>query len=403
MDTRRKTTSLLADTGGATMVAGIFMAALLVGLLFHVLLLGQTIAYRDRIDAAADRVAFEAAVGHARSTNEIALANNIQMVAVANVFALETARINLDICASAAVFGGREYQECPRLRDAFPERYAAVPSLVELIREMTAVGELVRDATPELVQEEARRAFVTTPLARRIAVHVDATPLPATADSMLVQCTRTQGLVSELLDDSYLPAELVALFLRPPRGVSPAPLYCPAPRVLPGIGPVLITEHSGSEPLQIRAIVVGPERGFSRGERSRGLMLLGRLLAPDFEVQDAALPIPAREELSRLAIAQAEYYSDWEHANRLTGGPDTSAYPYVMAEEDSFYMHWRARLRRVRTPVDVATWEADARFAEYVRARWVPGCDLACGAIPNCTLACDQLTRLETMGSHASR
>lgn len=394
--------SLLADTGGATMVAGIFMAALLVGLLFHVVLLGQSIAYRDRVDAAGDRVAFEAAVGHARSVNEIALANNIQMIAVANVFALETARINLEVCAEAAVFGGREYQDCPRLLDELPPRYAAVRPLVRLVREMTDVGARVADATPELVQEEARRAFVTVPLERRNAVHVDAAPLPVETGSMLVQCTRTQGLVSELLDASYLPPALVALFLRPPRRPSPAPLDCPAPRLLPGIGPTLVTERSGSEPMQVRGVVVGPRRPWSRGERSNGLMLLGRLLAPDFEAESRDLPNRAREELARLSLTQAEYYSDWEHANRLTG-PDLSEFPYVMPEEDSFYMHWRARLRRLRVPVDVATWEADARFAEYVRSRWVPACDAACSAMPSCTSACDEILRLEAMGNHASR
>ena len=67
--------SLLHGQDGATMVMGVFIATLLVGLIYYVWGIGDTILVRERMQDASDTAAFSAAVMHARGMNMIALLN----------------------------------------------------------------------------------------------------------------------------------------------------------------------------------------------------------------------------------------------------------------------------------------------------------------------------------------
>jgi|GEM_PF-709854 hypothetical protein len=71
--------SLLADESGATMVMGIFMAAMLVGMIYYVWGIGGAVVHRERLQDAADTAAFGAAVVEARGMNLIALLNVIML------------------------------------------------------------------------------------------------------------------------------------------------------------------------------------------------------------------------------------------------------------------------------------------------------------------------------------
>ena len=67
----------MADQDGATMVMGIFIATFLVGMIYYVWGIGDTIMFRERMQDASDTAAFSAAVMHARGMNMIALLNMI--------------------------------------------------------------------------------------------------------------------------------------------------------------------------------------------------------------------------------------------------------------------------------------------------------------------------------------
>ena len=80
---------LLRDQAGATMVMGIFMAMLLVGLIYYVWGIGDAVMVRERMQDASDTASFSAAVIHARGMNLISLMNMI-MAALAVVGATLT-------------------------------------------------------------------------------------------------------------------------------------------------------------------------------------------------------------------------------------------------------------------------------------------------------------------------
>ena len=72
----------LRRSDGAVMVMGVFMAIGLVGAVWYVIGLGDALIYRDKMQEAADSVAFSGAVVHARGMNFIAAINLIMLVLV---------------------------------------------------------------------------------------------------------------------------------------------------------------------------------------------------------------------------------------------------------------------------------------------------------------------------------
>ncbi len=76
--------TLLEDNRGAIMVVAVFMATVLVGSLWYIIGLGDSMLYRERMQDGADATAFVAAVYHARGMNIIAMIN-ILMAAVLGV------------------------------------------------------------------------------------------------------------------------------------------------------------------------------------------------------------------------------------------------------------------------------------------------------------------------------
>lgn len=75
-----KKPTLLSDTSGATMVMGVFMAAMLVGMIYYVWGIGGAVVHRERLQDAADTAAFGAAVIEARGMNLICVLNMIMLV-----------------------------------------------------------------------------------------------------------------------------------------------------------------------------------------------------------------------------------------------------------------------------------------------------------------------------------
>lgn len=77
---KNRAPSLLSDESGATMVMGIFMAAMLVGMIYYVWGIGGMVVHRERLQDAADTAAFGAAVIEARGMNLISILNVIMLV-----------------------------------------------------------------------------------------------------------------------------------------------------------------------------------------------------------------------------------------------------------------------------------------------------------------------------------
>src|SRR5260370_42411244 len=75
------------DTRGAVYVLGIAMAAFLALFLWHIMSVPDALVYRERMQDAADSVAFESAVMHARTMNLLA-AINIIMSAVLSILVM---------------------------------------------------------------------------------------------------------------------------------------------------------------------------------------------------------------------------------------------------------------------------------------------------------------------------
>lgn len=76
---RAPSRDLLSDESGATMVMGIFMAAMLVGMIYYVWGIGGMVIHRERLQDAVDTAAFGAAVVEARGMNLISLINVIML------------------------------------------------------------------------------------------------------------------------------------------------------------------------------------------------------------------------------------------------------------------------------------------------------------------------------------
>ncbi|WP_236519650.1 hypothetical protein [Sandaracinus amylolyticus] len=105
--TRRPITSaafpaLTLDQRGAIMVIGVFMSAMLVGILYYVWGIGGALLFRERMQDAADASAFSAAVVHARGMNIIALLNIVMAALAAVETGLQVAAEMLDAAAIAA-------------------------------------------------------------------------------------------------------------------------------------------------------------------------------------------------------------------------------------------------------------------------------------------------------------
>jgi len=91
------------DQQGAIMVLGIFMCSCIAGLLWYVAGLGDAIVYRERMQEAADAVAFSGAVLHARGMNLIVLINLLMAVVLAIRVALKMLILALTI--ATVIFG----------------------------------------------------------------------------------------------------------------------------------------------------------------------------------------------------------------------------------------------------------------------------------------------------------
>ena len=99
------------------MLIGLLMAVFLVGILYHVVGIGDAVLHRERMQDAADAAAFSGAVLHARGMNLVVLINIIMAALLAILVALKLLQsllhIAIALCAALSFF-------VPALASAIP-------------------------------------------------------------------------------------------------------------------------------------------------------------------------------------------------------------------------------------------------------------------------------------------
>ena len=88
---------LAADERGAMMIISIFMAMLVVAMLYYVAGIGETIVYRERLQDASDSAVMAGAVNFARTMNIVALMNVVMasVLAVSVIFSIAAKGIDI--------------------------------------------------------------------------------------------------------------------------------------------------------------------------------------------------------------------------------------------------------------------------------------------------------------------
>jgi hypothetical protein len=162
------------------MVMGIFMCSCLVGALWYLAGIGDAILYRERMQEAADAVAFSDAALHARGMNLIVLVNLVMAVILSIRVALRVAKLVLAV--AAAVFAGLGITN-PGLWAAAPPTAGAAATINSLdnasksaidgaLNALVKVQDFIALATPALAHTAAKLSVGTKyePVIDRVAI-----------------------------------------------------------------------------------------------------------------------------------------------------------------------------------------------------------------------------------------
>lgn len=337
--------SLYRDQRGATMVMGIFMACLLVGMLYYVMGIGETIMYRERMQDASDSGAFAAAVMHARGMNILALLNMV-MAAVLGV--LVAMKITLAIVTIAAAIASGI---CASVVGAW-----ACPLAAALLAFALIIEDKIEATEPTIhaIVEVCHQAG-----------EVVKTGIPLAAEAKVIQLGRETfnepteiGFMLPVLRD--LPVEGDEGMLCQKAGEQAAMLFptpfigYPVTRFVPGwrrlvgrfaraFSAYLCGESAdkafqvksgaelGDESFQLRAFMIGrPDHEW--GRRGVAMAVWG-------DPESARGSYEALEQITKVSFAQAEFYFDDGNHSRD-----------IDRKEWMWHMNWRARLRRFSMP-----------------------------------------------------
>lgn len=161
-DLRTQPRSLVRDESGALMVMGIFMAMLLVGFIYYVAGLGDTILFRERMQDSSDAGAWAAAVIHARGMNVIVFLNMLMAAIAAVLIAIKIILLMLQIASIIA----KVLSAIPYTAAAGAALQAVVDPLKEAVSEVhDAVQDFADEILPILTKAERAIAKAIPPLA----------------------------------------------------------------------------------------------------------------------------------------------------------------------------------------------------------------------------------------------
>lgn len=356
----QRSPGLFADQRGATMVMGVFIAVLLVGMIYYVWGIGDAIMYRERMQDASDTAAFSGAVIHARGMNMLALIN-VVMAALAMVVStlsvitamLEYAAIaagivclgcapslgSCTVCCEACVHSARHYLESERV-DSIHDRVDGVVRPIVRGLHTYAVG--IRYGVPLAAQAKVisygtdvyspvTQAGVMAPLRLELPAQDDETDWPC--DEKVTNAfpvgVRTMSPILVWLwghASLYMAGGIIAGELD--AGRITANEWCEDGFFQRITDPA---QTMGNDEYQVQAYMLG--------DHDLEWTQIGVAVATWGEGDDAGSTYSSLAEMGRVSFAQAEFY--YQMDGGFFGGNDDW-------EEWLWHMNWRARLRRWR-------------------------------------------------------
>lgn len=327
---------LLSDESGATMVIGVFMAAMLVGFLYYMYGMGSVIIHRDRLQDAADSGAFAAAVIHARAMNILSILNMIMAV-----FAIVGAafRIAQDIVFWSAFWAwiGCSWPYCvDAVRHTADyrstrSRASNIESYMETLTRIThGVAVLVREGAPIMAQarvvtwsehyDPTTNIGVMYPLLPSLAAEEDDSNWPC-REKVKVLAMIGGGAISlfSTHQSGYYFAGLASGLAEEGLTSNRSDYWCD----MDNFQKVEEGAWLGEQEFQLLAFMEGPRRyeWAEEGVAVAGWGETGSNMTDDLRA------------INNFSVAQAEYYFEDD------GGQDH--------EEWLWHCQWRARMRRV--------------------------------------------------------
>ncbi len=351
--------ALLRDDRGAMMLMGIFMTTFIVGLLYYIAGIGETIVYRERMQDAADATAMAGAVMLARGMNVIVLLNltlasvyGILVIAQAALSIVWTAQAAADaVCAGCGPWCASCCRECLAA-------FCLLTSTCDARDARNEARDIVEDVA-DATHSASRNLRTVVPLSAIGAgfeITMEQYNPPATAGAgyaglnLPLENDPSRRICDEIVGTSALPqwgvVSLAATELafhhacsRGDRYVAVAALSAPF-----WTWQACRSEHSrvrnkpqrveggvnlGDDEFQYRSVVVGaPPYGLgddNRHDERVAIATYGR-------ETDADSPLDSLAQLHRFSFAQSEYYYD--------GQTDRENWMWDLM--------WKARLRRFR-------------------------------------------------------
>ncbi len=211
--------SLAHNESGAILVIGVFMAVVLVGLLYYVSGMGTTIFHRERMQDAADAVALATAIGHARGMNLIVFINLVMAALVAVVLALKVIEMLLTglllILAAIAWFfppAGAAIGVVQPAREAVAEVHNAAREIVDAILIVLHLTEQAVMYITPAVSVVAGAATATDAYDDVVDLAIAIPPritLPVENDSYDRLCKEAEKMLSDLIKMATDPIPLI--------------------------------------------------------------------------------------------------------------------------------------------------------------------------------------------------
>jgi len=328
--------SLAADQSGAVLVIGLFAAALLIGVVYFLLGIGDTLYHTERMQDAADSGAYALGVLHARAMNLVALLNMVELSAVAILSAL------LAIMAAALSTIGwisSNYYRLivygwtiPSLVIVFIQAASAYSSaeseLNEILQAANRAQQVLKDELPYIADIKADELVTDNygpPVQAGYSWPIRS--LPIEDGTVIEECIRAFPYAYTLAHYAFRDVPESSIRSRA-RGYAAGyiPIFC----LILGENAQRLEDDAdlGGEDFQLRSFVFGgPLRGLGES---------GVKTATWRADESGGAITDTRDVMSRFSFAQAEYYFD---------GP----WPQF---EMLWHMDWRARMRRFRLPPD---------------------------------------------------
>ncbi len=349
--------SLARDEDGAIMIAGIFVSAFLVGALYLLIGASTAMQHGERMQDAADSAAFSSAQMHAQGMNLIALNNMVKVGALATIVAhgsvvlgaVQTINwINssywreyiygwtIPFLAVVAVQAGAKYNSSRSQIDDIID--AAHESQETLRDDLSLVAEEVVNREFQPTFDSPVKTFFTSPQ----------TTMPLEFESLPEMCLRMWPY-AEIINKGAFSNVPSGRIRRKAKGYTRN--YFFAFCLVHGKPAIKLTDGSdvvpGGEAFQIRYFSAGEELS-TAGEKGVKVATWGAGGEDDLTRM--------RDEVSRLAFAQGEYYFSGRTSK-------------VNA---MWKMNWRARLRRFE-------WKGGSISSDCARRG---GPAAACSALP---------------------